>query len=118
MNYKNGKIYFADGWHCTDPDNMQFGKQVGERTFLYIEAKNEEIKDKYHSLGKNALQALNGCTTSADWYIAEIDLDDYTPNEVAEYLSAYDGILDNVTDEVQRNQLIAECIFESIMLEL
>jgi uncharacterized metal-binding protein YceD (DUF177 family) len=51
------------------------------------------------------------CECERCLYDCNIDID-YSDDEIKEYLSAYGGILDNVNDDVQRNQIIAECIFE------
>jgi hypothetical protein len=69
------------------------------------------MEGKEHS--KKLLDTLNDKTTIKDWYQDEIDVNDYDCDEIGEYVSAYGGILDNVTDEQTRNQLTAECIFEN-----
>jgi len=69
------------------------------------------MRGKEHS--KGLLNALNDKTHISDWYQGEIDVNDYTTKEINEYLSAYGDILYNVTNEQDRNQLIAECIFET-----
>ncbi len=106
----NMTIHFDPSeWVCTDPDQGQFCRVINSHTFEYIQVKDMEGKE--HS--KNLLNALNDKTTINDWYQDEIDINDYDADELGEYLSPYDGILDNVTDEQTRNQLIAECIFET-----
>jgi hypothetical protein len=106
----DGTIHFdVNEWTCTDPDQGQFCRKVNETTFEYIQIKDMEGKE--HS--KKLLDTLNDKTTIKDWYQDEIDVNDYDSDEIGEYVSAYGGILDNVTDEQTRNQLTAECIFET-----
>ena len=64
----------------------------------------EEIGEK--------IEVLNDKTKVCDWYQDEIDVDDYTDESIADYISPYGGILDGSEGAV-RNQLIAECIFET-----
>jgi len=116
----NGKIN-RDGtikfdrmdWKCTDPDNYQYCRMVNDTTFEYIQLRNEAFKNECDSLDPQMiLPHLSDKTKPSDWYQSETDVTDYTEEEINEYLSAYGGILDGTTDEVSRNQLIAEVIFE------
>ena len=106
-------IHFdVNEWTCTDPDQGQFCRKVNDTTFEYIQIKDMEGKE--HS--KHLLETLNDKTTIKDWYQDEIDVNNYDADELGEYLSPYGGILDNVTDEQTRNQLTAECIFETDLI--
>lgn len=98
-------------WECTDVDQMQFCRKINDHVFEYIQLKDADGDFGYYK-NKNALDYLNGITTADEWYQDIIDITDYADDEIKEYLSAYGGILDNVNDDVQRNQIIAECIFE------
>ncbi len=98
-------------WKCTDIDQMQFCRKINDHLFEYIQLKDTDGDSDYFK-NKNALDYLNGITTPNEWYQDIIDITDYSDDEIKEYLSAYGGILDNVNDDVQRNQIIAECIFE------
>jgi hypothetical protein len=99
-------------WTNTDPDEGQFCRKISDTEFEYIQLK--DMTDKPHS--KRLLEVLNDKTTIKDWYQDEIDVNDYDADELGEYLSPYGGILDNVTDEQTRNQLTAECIFETDLI--
>ena len=106
----DGTIHFdANEWVNTDPDQGQFCRKINDTTFEYIQIKDMEGKE--HS--KHLLETLNDKTTIKDWWQDEIDINDYDSDEIGEYVSAYGGILDGTTDEVSRNQLVAECIFET-----
>ena len=98
-------------WQCTDVDQMQFCRKINDHVFEYVQLKDVDGGSAYFK-NKNALDYLNGITTADEWYQDIIDITDYSDDEIKEYLSAYGGILDNVNDDVQRNQIIAECIFE------
>lgn len=113
--FVDGKIHFdARQWTCTDPDEFQFCRVIDKNTFEYIQLENDTLKKKYQGCGKNLLKKINEKTTLRDWMEDVINVDDYTDEEKEEYLSPYGGILDGTNDEeVCRNQLIAECIFET-----
>ena len=108
---KDNTIHFdVNEWVNTDPDNGQFCRKVNETTFEYIQIKDMEGKE--HS--KHLLETLNDKTTIKDWYQDEIDVTDYDSDEIGEYVSAYGGDEYLVDSEgAERNQLIAECIFET-----
>ena len=110
----DGTIHFdVNEWTCTDPDEGQFCRKVNETTFEYIQIKDMEGKE--HS--KKLLDTLNDKTTIKDWYQDEIDVNDYDADELGEYLSPYGGdeFLGN-TEGAERNQLTAECIFETDLI--
>lgn len=110
---RDNTIHFdVNEWTNTDPDEGQFCRKISDTEFEYIQFK--DMTDKPHS--KRLLEVLNDKTTINDWYQDEIDVNDYDADELGEYLSPYGGILDNVTDEQTRNQLTAECIFETDLI--
>jgi len=107
----DGTIHFdVNEWTCTDPDEGQFCRVIDTHTFEYIQIKDMEGKE--HS--KKLLDSLNDKTTIKDWYQDEIDVNDYDADELGEYLSPYGGdeFLGD-SEGAERNQLIAECIFET-----
>ena len=114
---KDNTIHFdVEEWVCTDADECQFCRKISDTEFEYIQLKTDDLKAfiKSFRLGnKHLLSTLNDRTNISDWYQDEIDVTDYDADAIGEYLSPYGGILDGVTDEAERNQLIAECIFET-----
>ena len=110
----DGTIHFeVEDWICTDPDTFQFCRFINGTTFEYIQLKDpERVKDSL-CIGKQALSYLNDSTTARDWYQDIVNVDDYDADEIGEYLSPYGGILDGTSDERIRNQITAECIFET-----
>ena len=111
FNKDNTINFDTSKWECTDVDQMQFCRKINDHVFEYIQLKDVDGNSAYFK-NKNALDYLKGITTADEWYQDIIDITDYSDDEIKEYLSAYGGILDNVNDDVQRNQIIAECIFE------
>ena len=108
FNEDNTIHFDMNEWECTDPDQGQFCRKINDTTFEYIQIK--DMTGKPHS--KHLLEVVNDKTKMQDWYQDEIDVSDYSTDEIEEYLAPYGGILDGTTDEVLQNQLIAECIFE------
>ena len=119
FNQDNTIHFDVEEWICTDPDENQFCRKVSDMEFEYIQLKDDSLRRFVNSFrlnNKHLLSVLNDKTKITDWYQDEIDVNDYDAEQIAEYLSPYGGILDNVTDEVDRNQLIAECIFETDLI--
>lgn len=109
----DGTITFiTKDWICTDPDQCQFCRKISDTEFEYIQLK-EELLDKLNVNGKGfiALDLLCGRTTPIDWYQEIIDVDEYDNDEIAEYLAPY-----GLPEESINNQIIAECIFETDVL--
>ena len=109
----DGTIHFdVNEWTNTDPDEGQFCRKVNDTTFEYIQIKDMEGKE--HS--KRLLEVLNDKTTIKDWYQDEIDVNDYDSGQIGSYVSAYGGdeFLGD-SEGAERNQLIAECIFETYL---
>ncbi len=110
----DGTIHFdVNEWTNTDPDQGQFCRKVNETTFEYIQIKDMEGKER----SKKLLDSLNDKTTIKDWYQDEIDVNDYDADELGEYLSPYGGdeFLGD-SEGAERNQLIAECVFETDLI--
>jgi hypothetical protein len=88
---------------------------VNDTTFEYIQLKTEDLKrfvDSFQLNNKHLLEVLNDRTHVSDWYQDEINVEDYDADEIGEYVSPYGGILEG-SEGAERNQLIAECIFET-----
>lgn len=113
---KDNTIHFdVNEWVCTDADQCQFCRKVNDTTFEYIQLKTEDLKrfvDSFQLNNKHLLEVLNDRTHIADWYQDEINVEDYDADEIGEYVSPYGEILEG-SEGAERNQLIAECIFET-----
>ncbi len=75
---------YENGWFCTDSDNDQYCRKINDTTFDFAE--------------------LN---FAKDWVRETIRLENYTDDEIEEFLEPY-GFIEEV-----ENQIIAECIFET-----
>lgn len=113
---KDNTIHFdVNEWVCTDADQCQFCRKVNDTTFEYIQLKTEDLKrfvDSFKLNNKHLLEVLNDRTNVSDWYQDEINVEDYDADEIGEYVSPYGEILEG-SEGAERNQLIAECIFET-----
>lgn len=115
FNEDNTIHFDVDEWVCTDADECQFCRKISDTEFEYIQLKSEKLKRFVQSFqlnNKHLLEVLNDKTKVCDWYQDEINVEDYDADEIADYISPYGGILDGSEGAV-RNQLIAECIFET-----
>lgn len=110
----DNKIHFVPSeWICTDPDEVQFCRPISDTEFEYIQLKNGDLKEQVKG-GFNALAALDNVTEIKDWYQDEINVEDYDADELGEYVSPFGGeeFLEQ-SKGAERNQLMAECIFET-----
>jgi len=114
---EDNKIEFVPSeWVCTDPDEVQFCRIISDTEFEYIQLRDGGLKEQVRHEGCNALSVLDGKTSISDWYQCEIDVNDYDAEELGEYVSPYGNILEGASDERSRNQLMAECIFETDLI--
>jgi hypothetical protein len=101
--YEESEVFFFldSDWICTDSSNNQYGRQTGRRTF---EFKQDIITE--------------GITEIVQ---TEIDLDDYTLDEINNHLSPYGWDVDQLLNEndsnVSAEWLMAECIFEQTIFD-
>ena len=82
-------------WLSTDPNCNQYGRKIGERKY--------EFKQDWNYGGKIVLEQ------------DEIDLNDYTDEQINDHLSPYGWSIDQLKDENSLEDaewLMAECIFE------
>jgi len=113
FNDDNTIHFDRNEWVCTDERNFQYCRKVNDTTFEYIQLKDLELIRDSLCTRLRALDYLNDETGVDDWYQDEIDVTRYDDEKIREYIAPFSGILDGVEDPVERNQLIAECIFET-----
>lgn len=117
---KDNTIHFdINEWSCTDPDTMQFCRKVNDTTFEYIQLRIGQLctfAASFHLNNKHLLETLNDRTYPSDWYQDEININDYDADQLGEYVAPFGGddFLGNSAGE--RNQLLAECIFETDLM--
>ena len=116
---KDNTIHFnVDEWSCTDADQCQFCRKVNDTTFEYIQLKTDDLRafvKSFRLSNKHLLSTLNDRTYITDWYEDEINVEDYDADEVGSYVAPYGEILDG-SEGAYRNQLVAECIFETDLI--
>ena len=121
INNKGYVMFDTTEWTCTDPDNFQFCRTINPHTFKYIQLTDCAAMRLQKELGqrlnnKHLLKILNGKTTLRDWHWYDIDIIEYDEDEIKEYLAPYGkGYLTDIKGQ-DRNQLIAEAIFEDYIL--
>lgn len=117
FNNDNTIHFNIEEWSCTDLDTMQFCRKVNDTTFEYIQLRVGQLCSfaiSFHLNNKHLLETLNDKTTLNDWYQDEINVNDYDADELGEYVAPFGG--DDFLNAIKgcdRNQLMAECIFET-----
>lgn len=117
FNNDNTIHFNIEEWSCTDPDTMQFCRKVNDTTFEYIQLRVGQLCSfaiSFHLNNKHLLETLNDKTTLNDWYQDEINVNDYDADELGEYVTPFGG--DDFLNAIKgcdKNQLMAECIFET-----
>ena len=88
-------------WICTDPACNQFGRKIGDKLY--------EFKQDLLYPDDLVIKVEN-----------EIDLNDYTDDEINDHLSPYGWNIIQLEEEntfENAEWLMAECIFEQTMLD-
>jgi len=83
-------------WICTDPDNNQWGRKLGDKLYEF----------------KQDAKYPDGTITHEQ---IEINLNDYSDEEINNHLSPYSWSIEklkNETNLADAEWLMAECIFE------
>ena len=84
-------------WICTDPDTNQYGRKLSDKLYEF----KQDMK-------------YNGVIVTEE---DEINLNDYTEEEINDHLSPYGWSIEQLKDEntlEDAEWLMAECIFEQI----
>ena len=105
---------FGEGFTCTDADNFQFGKEISDNKFRFVEINRGTLYDIFRS---NNLQEIDHfeLIENADWYDEVIDLEGYTELDINRIISGYyDSVeaMKEIYGEPLYKFIIAECIFE------
>ena len=105
---------FGEGFVCTDVDNFQFGKEISDNKFRFVEINRGTLYDIFRS---NNLQEIDHfeLIENADWYDEVIDLEGYTELDIDRIISGYyDSVeaMKEIYGEPLYKFIIAECIFE------
>ena len=105
---------FGEGFECTDLDNFQFGKEISDNKFRFVEINRGTLYDIFRS---NNLQEIDHfeLIENADWYDEVIDLEGYTELDIDRIISGYYDSVETMKEiygEPLYKFIIAECIFE------
>ena len=105
---------FGEGFTCTDADNFQFGKEISDNKFRFVEINRGTLYDIFRS---NNLQEIDHfeLIENADWYDEVIDLDNYTELDISTIIKGYYDsveVMKEIYGEPFYKFIIAECIFE------
>lgn len=97
------------GWYCTNSDSLQYCNDLGDRRYEFVEVVCLDFTESNK-------ESENGKYTVKSAYI---DLNDYSLEDVEEAISPYYGSLDelvydNTYSDEERDELVAECIFEEL----
>jgi len=88
-------------WICTDPDTNQYGRKLSDKLYEF----KQDMK-------------YNGVIVTEE---DEINLNDYTEEEINDHLSPYGWSIEQLKDEntlEDAEWLMAECIFEQTVYSL
>ena len=105
---------FGEGFTCTDADNFQFGKEISDNKFRFVEINRGTLYDIFRS---NNLQEIDHfeLIENADWFDEVIDLDNYTELDISTIIKGYYDsveVMKEIYGEPFYKFIIAECIFE------
>lgn len=102
------------GWICTDPDNMQFARQINETTWEYRQLKDDvELTCHHYLYDIERFKDVWWCEKFM-WDIAIINANDYTEQEQWEHVKHFYTSEEFLEFRLQRDwQMVCECIFEN-----
>jgi hypothetical protein len=111
-------------WKLTDPDNFQYGRKVNENIYQFQEFDRNNYPLEFKQL-KEGLFGVDYFEDDKYWVEEEIDLQDYTMDEITSHISNYGYSLYPASsfyinkiypDLEEVKWVIAECIFEQTNL--
>lgn len=123
-------IYDLKNMICTDPATLKFGKEVSDGCWYYLQVRADSVLCKYEDNPKGFVEAYYNdddvrriIDSHTGVYAGEIDLADYTDEEIEDHINAYGYTLNGDSSNFIQNtygdswkQICCECIFEQLML--
>ena len=114
QNNSNFLSKFGEGFTCTDLDNFQFGKELSDNKFRFVEVNRGTLFDLF---GSNRLHdiELSDLIGYGDWFDEVIDLDNYTESDIDLIIKGYYDsveVMKEIYGEPNYKFIVAECIFE------
>ena len=114
---QNNSIFlskFGEGFTCTDLDNFQFGKELSDNKFRFVEIDRSTLFDLFDSNNLHDID-FTELLEYGDWFDEVIDLDNYTELDINTITKGYYGsveVMKEIYGESLYKFIIAECIFE------
>ena len=105
---------FGEGFTCTDADNFQFGKELSENRFRFVEINRSTLAGSFYPRSLEDVSHFE-LIQNTDWYDEVIDLEDYTELDIDRIISGYYDsveVMKEIYGEPFYKFIIAECIFE------
>ena len=114
QNNSNFLSKFGEGFTCTDPDNFQFGKELSDNKFRFVEIDRITLFDLFDSEKIHEIDSTE-LIEYGDWFDEVIDLDNYTELDINTIIKGYYDsveVMKEIYGEPNYKFIIAECIFE------
>lgn len=95
-------------WTKTDPDNFQFGRQIGDGVYEFKEF-------DHHSIFPDRVRTLEEAEQMPDNWVQEtVNINMYTKEQREDYVSSYYSSLESLKEIYGKEWkwVLAECIFE------
>ena len=109
-------LWKDSGYRCTDPDNLQFSKQVQSGWYTFLEFDRFMYPEYFREITDGLINEQIDRNPKF-WIAHDVILKDYTVDEITNHLAAYGyvfgkrGWIDCNGHELE-SLIIAECIFE------
>ena len=117
---------------CCDPDELQFGKQINESTWEFVQVTHPKLYNLYNGSPEKFCEAYDGATSLNGIHVRNaihgrggavcgiIDLNDYNDEEIEDYICGYVFTLKDASNgrtpiktiDGNWQQICCECIFE------
>lgn len=99
---------------CTDPATLQFGKEVNDSCWYYLQVRDDSVLCKYEDNPNGFVDAYYNdedirriIDSHTGVYDGEIDLADYTDEEIEDHINAYGyTLIYNSSDFIQKTYAI------------
>ena len=114
---QNNSIFlskFGEGFTCTDLDNFQFGKELSDNKFRFVEINRSTLIDLFNSGRLHDIDSTE-LIEYGEWFDEVIDLDNYTEFDISTIIKGYYDsveVMKEIYGEPFYKFIIAECIFE------
>lgn len=117
---------------CCDPDELQFGKQINESTWEFVQVTHPKLYNLYNGSPEKFCEAYDGATSLNGIHVRNaihgrggavcgiIDLNDYNDEEIEDYICGYGFTLKDASNgrtpiktiDGNWQRICCECIFE------